>query len=84
MVIKLSGYGMADIGWTVDRLKPYVIEPIECFGAERAMFASNFPVDRLMSDYARLWRAYDALTQGASNAERTALFCGTARRVYRL
>jgi predicted TIM-barrel fold metal-dependent hydrolase len=84
VVIKLSGYGMADIGWTVDRLKPYVIEPIECFGAERAMFASNFPVDRLMSDYARLWQSYDALTRGASNAERTALFCGTARRVYRL
>lgn len=84
VVIKLSGYGMADNAWTVDRLKPFVVEPIECFGADRAMFASNFPVDRLMSDYARLWRAYDAVTQDASITERAALFGGTARRVYKI
>jgi predicted TIM-barrel fold metal-dependent hydrolase len=84
VVIKLSGYGMADNDWTVDRLKPYVIEPIECFGADRAMFASNFPVDRLMSNYSRLWQAYDALTQDASRTERAALFCGTARRIYKI
>lgn len=84
VVIKLSGYGMTDNFWTVDRLKPYVIEPIEYFGADRAMFASNFPVDRLMSSYARLWQAYDVLTQYASSTEREALFWGTASRVYRI
>jgi predicted TIM-barrel fold metal-dependent hydrolase len=84
VVIKLSGYGMTDLKWTVDRIKPFVLEPIELFGAGRAMFASNFPVDRLMSDYARLWGAFDELTWGASPAERESLFMGTARRIYRI
>jgi predicted TIM-barrel fold metal-dependent hydrolase len=61
-----------------------VLEAIDTFGPERAMFASNFPVDRLFSSYTALWRAYESIVAGATEAEKTALFRGNAERIYRL
>jgi predicted TIM-barrel fold metal-dependent hydrolase len=84
LVVKLSGFGMVDTGWTETSIRPFVRWCIECFGAERCMFASNFPVDRLMADYGRLWRAFDSITGDLSQTERDALFRGTAERVYRI
>jgi predicted TIM-barrel fold metal-dependent hydrolase len=84
VVVKLSGYGMTDNRWTVDSIRPFVRGPIEWFGPERAMFGSNFPVDRLMADYDRLWDAYRALVADLSPDEQTALLRGTAERVYRI
>jgi predicted TIM-barrel fold metal-dependent hydrolase len=48
------------------------------------MFESNFPVDNYTSSYAVLWNAFKRLAQGATPTEKSALFAGTARRVYRL
>jgi len=84
VVVKLSGYGMTDNRWTVDSIRPFVRGPIEWFGPERAMFGSNFPVDRLMADYDRLWDAYRTLVADLSPDEQTALLRGTAERVYRI
>ncbi|PZQ56790.1 MAG: amidohydrolase [Phenylobacterium zucineum] len=64
--------------------KPYIETCIEAFGAERCMFESNFPVDMGSCDYATLWNAFKHLAAGASAAEKTALFSGTATKVYRL
>ena len=64
--------------------KPYVETCIEAFGAERCMFESNFPVDIGSCDYATLWNAFKHLAKGASAAEKTALFSGTATKVYKL
>ena len=57
---------------------------IECFGAERCMFESNFPVDKLSCSYRTLWNAFKKIAAGASTAEKAALFHDTAARVYRL
>ncbi|MGE0798631.1 MAG: amidohydrolase [Lautropia sp.] len=84
IVVKLSGYGMTDLDWTVDSLRPFVLEPIQWFGPERAMFGSNFPVDRLMADYDRLWNAYRALIADFSRDQQRALLAGTAERIYRI
>ncbi len=62
--------------------RPYIETCIEAFGAERAMFESNYPVDRWGADYATLWNAFKRLTHGASNEEKRALYAGTAARVY--
>jgi predicted TIM-barrel fold metal-dependent hydrolase len=48
------------------------------------MFESNFPVDKLSTGYAVLWNAFKLMAAGASATEKTALFSGTARKVYRL
>ncbi len=62
--------------------RPYIETCIEAFGPQRAMFESNFPVDRWGADYATLWNAFKRLASGASDTEKRALFAGTAARVY--
>ncbi len=64
--------------------RPYVETCIEAFGVDRCMFESNFPVDLGACNYAVLWNAFKRIAAGASAEEKTALFSGTARRVYRL
>jgi predicted TIM-barrel fold metal-dependent hydrolase len=84
IAVKISGLGMLDTGWTVESIRPLVYEVIAAFGVERAMFASNFPVDKLFSTFPVLWNAFDTITGGFSEHERAALFAGNARRVYRV
>lgn len=64
--------------------RPYVEACIEGFGVERCMFESNYPVDKISTGYVTMWNAYKLLAKGYSAAEKTALFSGTAARVYRL
>lgn len=65
-------------------LQPMVDFLIDRFGAERCMFGSNFPVDRVSLTWRSLYDAFAATVAGRSDAERQALFHGTASRVYRL
>ena len=57
---------------------------IEAFGPDRCMFESNFPVDRWSVDYAVYWEAMQVIADRYDAAEQSAMFAGTARRVYRL
>ena len=82
--IKISGLGMFDHRWTEDSIRPFVLETIEMFGVRRCMFASNFPVDKLFSDYAAIWKAFDSITADFSDGERHALFHDNAARIYRI
>jgi len=84
VAIKLSGFGMFEPDWSVASLRPLVCHAIDCFGADRVMFGSNFPVDRLMRDYAGIWRAYDEITAGHDDLQRDAMFYGNASRLYRI
>ncbi|MGF6661996.1 putative TIM-barrel fold metal-dependent hydrolase [Paraburkholderia atlantica] len=84
IAVKISGLAMFDHQWTVESLRPYVIETIDTFGVERAMFASNFPVDRLFGSYTDLWGAYASIVADASEAEKDALFRRNAERYYRI
>ena len=65
-------------------LAPYFLHCIECFGVERCMFESNFPVDKVSCSYAVLWNSFKRVTAEFTEAERAALFHDTAQRVYRL
>ncbi|MBV8590784.1 MAG: amidohydrolase family protein, partial [Acetobacteraceae bacterium] len=64
--------------------RPYIETCIDLFGCSRCMLESNFPVDKNMVGYAVLWNAFKRLASGCSDPERTALFSGTATKVYRL
>jgi L-fuconolactonase len=48
------------------------------------MFESNFPPDKQSGGYTELWNASKRIAVGASATENTALFSGTAARVYRM
>jgi len=95
--LKLGGLAMPDNGypWHKDPQPPgsdAVVEAhgrwyrhaLDTFGAQRCMFESNFPVDRLSLTYAVYWNAMKKISAGASAHEKHALFEGTARRVYAL
>jgi L-fuconolactonase len=64
--------------------RPYIETCIEQFGANRCMFESNFPVEKMGIGWAALWNAFKRIAAGASAGEKRALFHDTAQRVYRL
>ena len=82
--VKISALSMMDRDWTPEKIRPFVMDTIEIMGAERCMFASNFPVDSLMTTYKRLWDAYDEITSELSQSEREGLFWRNAERYYRI
>lgn len=61
---------------------PFIDTTITLFGAERCMFEGNYPVERGAGSYRTIWNAFKRITRGASDAERRALFAGTAARTY--
>ncbi len=63
---------------------PYIETCIELFGPNRCLFESNFPVDKMGASWRTIWNAFKRIAAGASADEKSALFSGTAARVYRL
>ena len=97
VVAKLGGLAMPDngFGWHLAERPPtsdelvaaqgrYHHHALECFGPDRCMFESNFPVDRWSLSYAVLYNAFKKMVAERPDAEQDALFAATARRVYRL
>lgn len=82
---KLSGLlTEAAPGATIDDLAPYVDHIFACFGAERVIWGSDWPVVNLASNYfAWLDMARALVARCAPNAD-AAVFGGTAASVYRL
>jgi predicted TIM-barrel fold metal-dependent hydrolase len=78
---KLSGLGMFDHNWETETIKPIIDICLEQFGPSRCMFGSNFPVDKLYSDYAKLAQSYFEITPG--NIKQS-VFSGVAANFYRL
>jgi predicted TIM-barrel fold metal-dependent hydrolase len=81
---KISGLGMFDHNWTFESIRPIVEACIETFGAERSMFGSNFPVDKLHRSYREIWQAYERISVGLSERQQELLFGDTARNFYRI
>ena len=82
VICKISGLGMGDHNWTVDSISPYVLHCIETFGVERSLFATNWPVDSLWSDYDTIVSAYDEITADFTHTERHAMFSANTERLY--
>jgi L-fuconolactonase len=64
--------------------QPFADIVLAAFGPDRLMFGSDWPVCLLARDYAGVVRLTETLTAGLSTSERTAVFSGTAARVYRI
>ncbi len=97
VTVKLGGIGMTSFGFDFHERdvppsseelaaawRQYIEPCIEAFGVDRCMFESNFPPDKQSCGYTELWNAFKRITAGASADEKTALYSGTAARVYRL
>lgn len=82
--VKISGFGTfihrndpAHIAWLIT-------ETVALFGATRCLWGSNFPIEKLWTDYASLAEAHRQGAGGLSTAEQTDIFHNTAARLYRL
>jgi predicted TIM-barrel fold metal-dependent hydrolase len=70
--------------WTAEDLRPYVDHAIECFGWDRVMFGSDWPVCTLSASYRQWVDALVSLTRGAGEVNQKKLFQENAIRTYRL
>jgi predicted TIM-barrel fold metal-dependent hydrolase len=90
LVMPINGFGFhkRDTPPTSDEIVSatarYYRHAIDCFGAERCMFESNFPVDRQSCSYPVLWNAFKKLVADASETEKQRLFHDSACEAYRI
>ena len=84
VVSKLSALGTfihrndpAHIAWVVK-------ETVAIFGADRCLFGSNFPIEKIWTDYRPLIEAYRSALEGYSESEQRAMLHDNAARVYRI
>ncbi len=82
---KLSGLVTeAGAGWSVETLRPCVDLVLDCFGPDRLIWGSDWPVCLLAADYASWLEATDVLLRGCTDDERDAILGGNAIRAYGL
>ena len=95
--VKLGGIGMPRTGFDwhtrntpigseelAASAAPFMTYCIEQFGPGRAMFESNFPVDKVSYSYTVMYNAFKRLSKAYSASERAAMFHDNAARVYRV
>ena len=83
---KVSGLSTeADLaGWRDEDLLPYAAHVVECFGTDRVMYGSDWPVLTLAGDYARWFAFTTRLTESWRDDERRRFYADNADRVYGL
>ena len=95
--IKIGGLAMPINGWGwhkrelpansdefIESHGRYYLHAIKCFGVERCMFESNFPVDKRSISYPVLWNGFKKIVEDFSTEEKEYLFYKTAAEFYSL
>lgn len=82
VVIKASGLCVQGEPWSTDLNREPITAMVEIFGADRVMFGSNFPVDGMFIDFPGLLDGYREVLAGLTVEQQTAVFRGTAERIY--
>jgi predicted TIM-barrel fold metal-dependent hydrolase len=80
VAVKISGLGNLDAA----AQRAVIGTVLELFGARRAMFASNYPVDSLRHSYDAIYRTFADATARFASEERRGLFHDNAVRIYRM
>jgi len=82
--VKLSGLGTFVHACRDDVVGPTVRETVAMFGPERCCYGSNFPIEKLWTDYGTLYQTFrNAIADLGENAQ-AAILHDTAARLYRL
>jgi L-fuconolactonase len=83
IVCKLSGLVTeAKPDWQIADLRPAVDHVRACFGPQRLLWGSDWPVVDLAGGYAKWFAATESLLADLSSDEKTAVFGGNAARIY--
>jgi predicted TIM-barrel fold metal-dependent hydrolase len=93
--VKIGGFGLGVFGWRYadddlpplsERLakdwRPWILTCIDLYGPARAMFESNFPVDKGQVGYGALWNTFKRIAAPLTAEEQHALFWRSAARSY--
>jgi L-fucono-1,5-lactonase len=70
--------------WTADQIRPYLDVAFECFGADRLMIGSDWPVCTVAADYARTLDVVREYLSALSPGDRAAVLGGNAQRFWNL
>ena len=84
VVSKLSGLGTFIHRNDPAHVAEILNDTVALFGAERCLFGSNFPIEKLWTTYRDLVNAHRAAAAALYPEQRDAIFGGTAARVYRV
>ena len=82
--IKISALTAYDPHPTPESLRDVTKHCIDCFGTDRAMFGSDFPVGRLWTTFDAVFEGFKTAVADLSDSEQRALFYQNARRLYRM
>jgi predicted TIM-barrel fold metal-dependent hydrolase len=84
VAVKISGFGTADPDWTAESIDPIVSEVMAAFTPQRAMLASNFPVEGLAKSYREIWHNFADYFSSYTDDEQDLLFWKNAAHFYRI
>ena len=82
--MKISGFAIQRRAWSLDDIRPWTMAALAAFGADRCLFGSNYPVDRLGAPYKKIVEAMHAILAPLGRRAHCAVMHDTARRLYRL
>ena len=82
--MKISALTAYDPIPTANSLRDVTLHCIDCFGTDRAMFGSDFPVGRLWTTFDAIFDGFKAIVADLSDSEQRALFYDNARQLYRM
>jgi L-fuconolactonase len=83
---KVSGLNTAADweSWSAGDLERYVNHALECFGANRLMFGSDWPVALFAGDYAKVWHETNVVLEKLVAGDKERVLGGTAIDFYGL
>jgi len=81
VVCKLSGLGTFKHKNDAKHIADQVKVALDLFGAERCMFGSNFPIEKLWTTFPKLLKAHQ---DAVPKKHQASVFTETAARIYRL
>jgi predicted TIM-barrel fold metal-dependent hydrolase len=84
VAMKISGLGDLPRAWTAEANAPVIRDAIAIFGVDRAMFASNYPVDSLVATYDEIAAGFLSAIGHLPVEDRRKLLHDNAQRIYRL
>ena len=82
--VKISGLGMYSHGITHAQARQVIRDTIQIFGAERTIYGSNFPLEKLHASYADFLGVYRKVLAEYPEADQRAVLHDNAVKFYRL
>jgi predicted TIM-barrel fold metal-dependent hydrolase len=84
LYVKLSGLGTFAHRASIDDIQPIISDVVSMFGAERCLWGSNFPIEKLWTSYPTLIAIVRQAVSHLPVADQHQILSETARRLYRI